>query len=184
MTTKNTTATLQKINAVDLLKKDHKAVRELLKELADTKTRSAQKRERLFAKIHQDLKAHTTIEEEIFYPAYHEAAKTHPDLKLFFEAEEEHGLVDIVLGALQAGDPASEEYGAKCKVLKDLVDHHAKEEEGEMFPRARRLLGKKRLEDLGGEMQARKEQILTGYVTTERRVKNGRVRSTSLDQWR
>jgi hemerythrin superfamily protein len=184
MPSKNSSATFTKINAVDLLKKDHAAVRELLGQLAETKPRAAQKRARLFAKIDQELKTHKSIEEEIFYPAYHEAARTQADAKLFFEAAEEHGLVDIVLGALEAADPASEEYGAKCKVLKDLVEHHAEEEEKEMFPRAKKLLGKKHLEELGAEMQARKDELLTGYLTTERKVRNGRVRSTSLDQWR
>lgn len=184
MPTKNSIATLPRINAVDLLKKDHKAVRQLLGELAETKLRAAEKRARLFAKIDTELKAHTQIEEEIFYPAYREAAKTHADAKLYFEAEEEHGLVDIVLGDLEAGDPASEEYSAKCKVLKDLVEHHAKEEERQMFPRAKRLLGKRRLEELGAQMQAHKEHLLTGYLTTERKIKNGRVQRTSLDQWR
>lgn len=184
MQQKRSTAILPKTSAINLLKKDHTAVQKLLAELADTTSRAAQKRAALFAKIHQDLKVHTTIEEEIFYPAYHKAAKKNEDQKLFFEAAEEHGLVDIVLAALEAGDPASEEYGAKCKVLKDLVEHHADEEEKEMFPRARRLLRAGRLDELGAEMQARKEQLLTGYLNTERKTKNGRVKRTSLDQWR
>jgi hemerythrin superfamily protein len=184
MRSKNPTSTLTKINAIDLLTKDHANVRELLDTLAATKARGAQKRATLFAKIDQELKAHATIEEEIFYPAYREAAKKHDDVKLFFEATEEHALVDIVLGALEAGDPSTEEYGAKCKVLKDLVEHHAEEEEEMMFPRAKKLLGRVRLLELGAEMRSRKDQLLTGYLTTERKTKNGHVNRTSLDQWR
>ncbi len=142
--------------AIELLKKDHATVKELLSQLEKTTSRSAQKRAQLLAKIAHEIFVHTTIEEEIFYPAYHAAAKSQQDSKLFFEATEEHGLVDGVIAALHDEDPSSEVYGAKCKVLKDLVEHHAEEEEDEMFPRANKLLGKPRLLELGQELQARK----------------------------
>jgi len=146
-------------DAIALLKQDHETVRHLLTELAETTSRGTKKRLELLAKIGQEIRVHATIEEEIFYPAYKGAAETEEDKKLFFEAAEEHGLVDVVLPALEKADPASEPFGAKAKVLKDLIEHHAEEEETEMFPKAKKLLGKERLLELGEAMAARKKQL-------------------------
>lgn len=149
-------------NAIELLKADHKTVRELLSDLEETTDRGVKKREDLLAKISAEVQAHATIEEEIFYPAFHEAAETKEQTKLFFEATEEHALVHIVLPALEETDPSAEEFGAKAKVLKDLIEHHAEEEEEQMFPAAKRLLGREKLVELGAQMQARKEELLAG----------------------
>jgi len=100
------------------------------------------------------------IEEEIFYPAYKRAAETRENAIPYFEAQEEHALVAIVLPELEATSPSSEVFGAKAKVLKDLIEHHADEEEDEMLPKAKKLLGKERLGELGAEMAARKEELL------------------------
>jgi hemerythrin-like domain-containing protein len=146
-------------DAIALLQSDHDTVRDLLSQLEETTERGAKKRTELVARIATEVRIHARIEEEIFYPAYKEAARAKEDLKLFFEAAEEHALVDVVLPALEEGDPATAEFGAKCKVLKDLIEHHAQEEEDEMFPRARKLLGKERLVELGEQMAARKEEL-------------------------
>jgi hypothetical protein len=66
---------------------------------------------------------------------------------------------ELVLPDLQDTDVTSEAFGGRAKVLKDLILHHAEEEEEELFPRARKLLGKERLEELGGEMEARKSEL-------------------------
>lgn len=150
-------ATEKGSDAIALLKKDHKTVRELLEEFE--KATAPNRRAQLFEKINEELKAHTTVEEEIFYPAYRDAATKKEDRKLFFEAAEEHGLVDQVLAQLRAGNPASDSYAAKAKVLKDLVEHHAEEEEDEMFPRARKLLDKSQLLELGAKIEARKAKL-------------------------
>lgn len=146
-------------DATQLLKKDHQNVKKLLNSLTETTTRALKKRQELVEQIAEEIRIHARIEEEIFYPAYHEAAQAHEDEKLFFEATEEHALVDVVLPKLEAEDPASDEFSAKAKVLKDLIEHHAEEEETEMFPRAQRLLGKERLVELGQEMQQRKQEL-------------------------
>jgi hemerythrin-like domain-containing protein len=149
----------RKRDALSLLRADHDTVRELLSQLEGTTARGARKREQLLQSIAQEVRVHAAIEEEIFYPAYREAARKEEDLKLFFEATEEHALVDIVLPALEETDPSSEEFGAKAKVLKDLIEHHAEEEETEMFPRAKRLLGSE-LESLGEQLEARKQDLM------------------------
>lgn len=153
-------AKTQATDAIELLTTDHETVRGLLAQLEDTTGRAVKKRVELVQKIAQEVRVHATIEEEIFYPAYHAATKVKEDEKLFFEAKEEHALVDVLLPELENADPASDEFGAKGKVLKDLIEHHAEEEEEQMFPRARKLLGKQRLLELGMQLQARKDELM------------------------
>jgi hemerythrin-like domain-containing protein len=166
-------------DAIALLTEDHELVRQMLEELAETTDRGTKKRMELLERIGVAIRAHAKIEEEIFYPAFKDAAKTKEETKLFFEATEEHALVDIVLPELESTDPTTEQFGAKAKVLKDLIDHHADEEEEEMFPKARKLLGKERLTELGSELAERKseiEQQLQGSSSQSRRsAANGRA---------
>jgi hemerythrin-like domain-containing protein len=115
--------------------------------------------ESLLGTIEAALKVHTTIEEEIFYPAFREAARRKDDTKLYYEAVEEHHVVDMVLPEMDEGEVGSPEFAAKAKVLKDLVEHHAGEEEKEMFPRARKLMDKDELTTLGAQMTRRKKEL-------------------------
>ena len=108
-----------------------------------SRTPRGARREKLRGKIEKELKVHTQIEEEIFYPAYRDAARKKEDKKLYFEALEEHHVVDLVLPEMNDG-ASPEELKAKAKVLKELVEHHADEEEKEMFPRARKMIDKRR----------------------------------------
>lgn len=164
-------------DALALLKRDHGTVRALLSQLAETTTRGTTKRSELLAKIAQEVRVHAQIEEEIFYPAYEAAAEKQDDRKLFFEAVEEHGLVDVVLPALEATDPGDEEFGARAKVLKDLIEHHAEEEEEEMFPKAKKLMGKERLAELGEELAIRKEELLAANGKVGRKKPRQRAAS-------
>ena len=145
-------------DAVALLKQDHAVVRELLGQFENA---TGARREKLRGQIERELKVHTTIEEEIFYPAYREAARKKEDKKLYFEAVEEHHVVDMVLPEVSDGQD-TEQLKAKAKVLKELVEHHAKEEEKEMFPRARKLFSKDELQELGEQLAARKEALKRG----------------------
>ena len=149
-------------DAIALLKEDHQKVRGLLSELEETTERSSDKREKLLAAIEQELKIHTRIEEEIFYPAFRDAAQKKDDKDLYYEALEEHHVVDLVLPEIKETDADSEEFGAKAKVLKDLVEHHAEEEETEMFPRAQKLMDREELHRLGGELAKAKESMAAG----------------------
>jgi hemerythrin superfamily protein len=148
-------------NAIQLLKDDHVLVRKLLGELEKTTSRGAKSRVELLARIGRELEVHTTIEEEIFYPAFKAAAKKADDQKLYFEALEEHRAAgDLVLPDLLATDPASDCFGGRTKVLKELVEHHAREEEKDMFPRARALLSPDELKVLGERMRERKAVLM------------------------
>jgi hemerythrin-like domain-containing protein len=145
-------------DAISLLTQDHRNVKRLLKELESTTERAAGRRETLVKEIEAELTLHTRVEEDIFYPAYKDAARK-SDAHLYYEAVEEHHLVDIVLPELKSSRVDSEEFAAKAKVLKDLIEHHAGEEEKQMFPRARKVMSGQELRDLGQQIQIRKQEF-------------------------
>lgn len=148
-------------NALQLLTKDHREVRKLLDELAETTSRAQKKRAKLLETIAAELRAHAAIEEEIFYPALRAAARKEDERQLVHEALEEHrAAIELVLPDLEETEPGSEQFGGRAKVLKELVEHHAKEEEKEMFAAARKLLSSEELDELGERMRERKQQVL------------------------
>ena len=119
-------------------------------------------RAKIFKQIAQELTVHSQLEETIFYPALKAKTRKNTDESdEVLEAYEEHDNVKAMLRKIDGLDPADDTYNAKLQVLSDLVKHHVKEEEGEMFKQARELLGKFELQGLGEEMAARKEDILT-----------------------
>ncbi len=141
------------MDAITLLKTDHDKMRKLLTELESTTERGVKTRTELFATIKGELTVHEIIEEEIFYPKL----KAHPKAKdIVLEAFEEHHVVDLVMGELESLPVDDEAWGAKATVMKENVEHHMEEEEGEMFKTARSVFDKGELEDLGERMQARK----------------------------
>jgi hemerythrin-like domain-containing protein len=149
------------MDAITLLTEDHRKVRKLLEDLEKTTNRAEKKRADLLAQIARELEVHTTIEEEIFYPAFKEAGQKSEDDKMYFEAMEEHRAAgDLVLPDLLKTNVTSDQFSGRAKVLKELVEHHADEEEKEMFPRARKLLSAAELNALGAQMEARKRELL------------------------
>ncbi len=148
-------------NAITMLKADHATVKRLLRELGDTIPRATKQRERLVADIEREIKIHSQLEEELFYPTFKKAAEDSQSEDLFYEATEVHHVVDMVLPELKSANPKSHEFEAKCKVLRDLIEHHVQEEEGEMFPQARKLLSDAQLRELGNAMQERKQTLQT-----------------------
>lgn len=151
-------------DAIALLKADHATVRHLLSQLEETTPRAQKQRKELLARIGVEIRVHARIEEEIFYPAFRKAAKTGEDDKLFFEAAEEHGLVHTFLPRLEGTPSAGDLFGARAKVLKDLVEHHAEEEENELFPRARKLMDPEDLKELGILLADRKADLMNGSL--------------------
>ena len=105
-------------------------------------------------KLQQELDVHAHIEETIFYPVLKQEAETR---EVTLEGFEEHHVIKTLLKELAASDVGSEQWTAKLKVLKENVEHHVEEEEGEMFKGAREVLSKDRLEDLGTRMEAEKK---------------------------
>jgi hemerythrin-like domain-containing protein len=146
-------------DAIALLKEDHKKVKGLLGDLEKSSMRAGPRAQKLVAQIDKELKIHTAIEEEIFYPAFRDAVRSKDDKKMYYEAKEEHHVVKLVMPEVKAGGMAIEEFAAKCKVLKELVEHHADEEEKEMFPEARKVLSRPELQELGERMAMRKKEL-------------------------
>ena len=144
------------MDAISLLEEDHRKMKKLLSDLESTTERGVKTREELFATVKEELTVHETIEEEIFYPAL----KEHPKTKeITLEAYEEHHVVDMVMAEIEGVPYDDERWGAKFKVMKENIEHHIEEEEGEMFKQARQVFGDDELEALGEEMKARKEQL-------------------------
>ncbi len=148
------------MNAIDLLVNDHRTVKKLLEELSATTTRGVKTRESLVEKIGALLKAHTMIEEEIFYPAFKQAGDEDA-AKMYFEAVEEHRAAgELVLPDLLETDADGESFAGRAKVLKELVEHHVQDEERDMFPKAKKLLDEDQLKELGEQMFKRKQELL------------------------
>jgi len=140
-------------DAIELLRADHKAVSGLFADYE--KTRSAAKKKELVAEICTELTVHTQIEEEIFYPAVKAALK---DKLLVPEGTIEHGGIKDLIAQLEGTEPDGEMYDAKVKVLSEYVEHHVKEEQTEMFPKAKST--SLDLVELGARMAARKVDLL------------------------
>ncbi|MBT3068919.1 hemerythrin domain-containing protein [Rhodoferax sp. U11-2br] len=155
-TTKNTSADKAKSapkDAIALLKADHEAVSQLFTEYE--KTRSNATKKSLVAEICTALSVHAQIEEEIFYPAVKAALK---DKLLVPEATVEHAGVKDLIAQLEGVEPDGEMYDAKVKVLSEYVKHHVKEEQTEMFPKAKASSAD--MLELGTRMAARKEELM------------------------
>ncbi|HUP08113.1 MAG TPA: hemerythrin domain-containing protein [Caldimonas sp.] len=148
-------------DALALLEKQHRDVKALFRRYEKMAKQEADEGERqaLATQICEMLTMHTTIEEEIFYPAAR-AAQVEEDL--LDEAEVEHASAKDLIAQIQAGSPSDELYDAKVNVLGEYVNHHVEEEEGQMFPKCRRA--KMDLEGLGKQMKQRSDAIMSGGV--------------------
>ncbi|WP_260961430.1 hemerythrin domain-containing protein [Pseudomonas citri] len=147
------------MNAIDLLKADHEHVKAILTQLSESTDRAIKKRTDLLAKLEMEVSIHTRLEEDILYPAFKQAGGKEV-AEMYYEAKEEHRTVDsLVLPDLKATDPSQPEFAGRVKVVKELLEHHIQEEEKEMFPQARKLLGKAKLDTLGEKMETMKAQF-------------------------
>ena len=137
------------MDAIALLKADHDKVKKMLADGEETTERAEVTRTELFEKIKAEMLIHERIEEEIFYPAL----KAHPKAKdIVLEGYEEHHVVDEIMGELEVLSVTDETWGAKFKVMKENIEHHIEEEEGEMFKTARQVFEADELESLGARM--------------------------------
>jgi len=140
-------------DAVAMLREDHKKVSALFEDFE--KARSDKRKQELVATICQELTVHTAIEEEIFYPAVKAALDDH---ELVPEAVVEHGSIKDLIAQVQGQPAGGEDYDARVKVMGEFVKHHVKEEQNEMFPKARKA--DVDLMELGRRMAERKQQLM------------------------
>jgi hypothetical protein len=142
------------MNAIDLLKEQLEEVKGLFEKIE--KEDDSDAIEDLFDQLADNLAAHSTIEEKIFYPAAYES-QTEDLLK---EAVEEHLAIKRLVADLMDMAPEDENFMAKITVLKEEVEHHVEEEEGELFKSAKKDLGAQRLKELGARMKALFEETM------------------------
>jgi hemerythrin superfamily protein len=145
------------MDALELLTADHNRVRGLFTRFQAAEGSNDAQAARLAAKIFEELEVHTRIEEEIFYPRVSSGNDELHDLVT--EGIEEHHVVDTLMAEAKTLAPADETWAAKIKVLIENVEHHAEEEEQEMFPLVRKALDDKTRAELGEQMEARKAAL-------------------------
>lgn len=139
-------------NAIALLKADHQAVSALFKKYE--KATDAHSKKELVTKICNALSIHAQVEEEIFYPQFKTAVG---DELLVPEATVEHRTLKDLIAQVEGKEPSGEMFDAKIKVMSEYVQHHVNEEEGEMFPKAKK--SEMDLEKIGMEILARKSEL-------------------------
>jgi hemerythrin superfamily protein len=149
---------MPKQDAIALLKTDHATVKKMFEKEGKLTKKDSEKKASLFNQIKAALEVHAAIEEEIFYPAVKKARSEHVKDEVR-EAYEEHKQIKTLLAEISGITPADETWDMKVKVLKEDVEHHVKEEEGEMFPDARKFLGEGKLVELGAQLEARKQEL-------------------------
>ena len=141
--------------AIELLKEQHDKVKKALKEFEKVDREDTETQKQLVQTVCDDLKVHTTLEEELFYPAAREAID---DEDLMNEAQVEHEAAKMLIEQLENMGPDDPNFRATFTVLGEYVLHHVKEEEGEMFPEVKKT--DLDLEELGGRMRARMEELM------------------------
>lgn len=142
------------MDAIVLLKDDHKTVEKLFREFEKAGDRAVKTKRRLVDQMIKELTVHAYIEEQVFYPAARAAVPATTDHVL--ESIEEHHVVVWMLSELAGMDPANERFTAKATVLIENVRHHVEEEEQDWFPQVRKAMGRKVLQQLGEKMAAAK----------------------------
>jgi hypothetical protein len=143
-------------DAIALLKADHDKVKKMFKEFERLhEDDSTDQAEQLAKQICNELTVHTTLEEEIFYPEVREAIE---DDDMLDEAEVEHASAKDLISQLESMSAADEKYAAKVTVLGEYVNHHIKEEQNEMFPKAKKA--KLDMAEMGERMLARKQELM------------------------
>jgi hemerythrin superfamily protein len=144
------------MDAIVLLKDDHKTVEKLFKKFEKAADRAYKTKRKLVDQMITELTTHTYIEEQVFYPAARESVPETTDHIL--ESIEEHHVVVWMLSELSGMDPTDERFDAKVTVLIENVRHHVEEEEEEWFPQVRKSMGRKALKELGERLATAKTE--------------------------
>jgi hypothetical protein len=142
-------------NAIELLKEDHAKVKKAFKEFEKMDRSDTETCRQLVTSVCEDLKTHTMLEEEIFYPAVRAAIE---DEDIMNEAAIEHETAKMLIEQLENMSGDDPNYYATFTVLGEYVQHHVKEEEGEMFPEAKKC--DIDFESLAERMKSRKEELM------------------------
>lgn len=136
-------------DAIEILEREHRRFEQLLKSGEESTEQARKSRRELLATLAAELNAHELMEETVLYPALQVHAETR---EVVLEGFEEHHIADVIVKELQEVAPNDEVWGAKFKVLKENIEHHIQEEEGNMFRFARGIFSREELRDLGSRM--------------------------------
>jgi hemerythrin-like domain-containing protein len=150
------------MDAIEMLKADHEKVKGLFRQYEAAGDRAYQKKQSIAEEVFTEITVHSTLEEELFYPAV-KAETDKQGQELVAESVEEHHVVAMLIEELKALDPKDERYDAKFTVLMENIEHHIEEEEDELFPEAEDVLGDE-IEDLGAQMKERKDQLMASLT--------------------
>jgi hemerythrin superfamily protein len=164
-------------DATEILTADHKKVSKIFAEFEKMKDGDSEAKQALVKMACDELTVHAQVEEEIFYPALHEALKE-DDEDLVDEAEVEHASIKQLIETLQTSDPTDRLYDANVTVLAEYVKHHVKEEQDEIFPKARKAK-ELDLQQMGEEISARKMQLMEEYGIEPQAVPSSKRQSGS-----
>lgn len=155
------------------LKREHDELRALFEQLAATTDRAEKTRLDLLERIESALVPHAKWEELVFYPAFAERAD-HEQQLLYTAAMQEHRAVEqSVLPDLKASDPTTRQFAGSAKVMGELIDHHAKEEEREIFAAVRQLFSAEELAEMDAQYEQWKSSGMGEGVTLHARLKTG-----------
>jgi hypothetical protein len=164
------------MDAFELLKNDHKKVSQLFKQVESA---SGQAKKQLFSQVKSELDLHAHIEEKFLYPALENTKEAR---EITLEAYEEHKVVKELLAELATAGTPEDEWDAKFKVLRENVEHHVEEEEGELFDKAEDALGDEKIERIGAEMEAEKAQRQGVEPNAQRRPQAAKARSAKTSK--
>jgi hemerythrin HHE cation binding domain-containing protein len=142
-------------DAITLLEADHRRFEKMLKQGEESTARAVKGRTELLNVLTAELNLHELVEEKILYPAL----KAHPEARdIVLEGYQEHHVADLLVQELHTLTADDERWGAKFKVLKESLEHHIQEEEGDMFRKARGIFSREDLQALGAEMAKMKTE--------------------------
>ncbi|MEW6115301.1 MAG: hemerythrin domain-containing protein [Nitrospirota bacterium] len=143
------------MNIIELLKKDHEEALQLFDKLESMEEGKSSDIDKLFSNLSQELEIHMSGEESIFYPALKDNDETHT---MILEGIEEHHVAKLILKEMSSLKSKDEKWFAKLSVLKENVEHHIEEEEGDLFTKAQNLLESSQLDTMGSEMESMKKE--------------------------
>ena len=149
------------MDAITLLKKDHRTVEDLFKKFEKLGPRAKKGKREVVERIIKELSIHAAVEETVFYPAVRQLIQDEKIEDLVLKSLEEHHIVKWLLSELEGMSPDHERFDAKVSVLMESVRHHVEEEEQDLFPAVAKAFGKERLQDLGEAMAEAKKAAPT-----------------------
>lgn len=145
------------MDAIEIIKADHRKVEELFAEYESLADDAYAQKRALVDQITRELELHTEMEETITYPAFKDIFESEGD-KMVEEGYAEHEVAKHLMEELKSLSPEDEQFDAKVKVLQENIDHHVKEEEEELLPKAQKEMPEAELAAMGEEMEEFKEQ--------------------------